>query len=272
MCTVISRTHVAQDWSTSLCPTQNTSSSAPCPTLCGTLHQARALLPHLFRSLDLHNTATIYGPFSVALLRNYHLLQILQRTESMLGEEGLQPSRFQESDHLQCTTISFAGKPKIRTYVRIGSGDEEKWFGSLIDKPHAEWNASSETTMQEFAESGHPVFRFSSPLSRCVLKRGRQGKVSMHCNGQPNSAEVQMTNISSINQLSIYRAVLTWYLERRSEGDKCFSKHPPPHFTRTRDKTSTCRREIDRVPHTKTVQSNSRAGDQFLAKQDSRSL
>ena len=167
---------------------------------------------------------------------------------------------------------SFAGNPKIRTYVLIGSGDEEKWFGSLIDKPHGEWNASSETTMQEFAESGHPVFRFSSPLSRGVLKRRRKEKVSMHCNGQPNSAEVQMTNISSINQLSIYRAVLTWYLERRSEGDKCFSKHPPPHFTRTRDKTSTCRREIDRVPHTNTVQSNSRAGDKFLAKQDSRSL
>ena len=43
-----------------------------------TMHRHSFL--HLFWSSDHYNTATIHGPFSVALLRNYHLLQIVSPT------------------------------------------------------------------------------------------------------------------------------------------------------------------------------------------------
>ena len=62
------------------------------------------------------------------------------------------------------------------------------------------------------------MFGWPSPLSRGVLKREEKGKVSNHNNAEPNSAEMLMKTIVSVNQLSIYKAVLTWYLERRSEG------------------------------------------------------
>ena len=52
-----------------------------------------------------------------------------------------------------------------------------------------------------------------------------------------------MKTIVSVNQLSMYRAVLTWYLERRREGNCVSPKHKLQHFSR----------EIDRVPYTRTV-------------------
>ena len=64
---------------------------------------------------------------------------------------------------------------------------------------------------REFAKSGHPVFRCPSPLPRGVLKRKGGGKVSIHCSAETNSAEMLIK--------TIYRALLTWYLERRGEGD-----------------------------------------------------
>ena len=101
----------------------------------------------------------------------------------------------------------------------LGPVNEGKWYGSLFDKPHGQWNSIVEKMMQEFAKSGHAEFRCSSPLSRGVLKRMRNGKVSIHYNAQPHSGEMLMKTIVSVNQLNFYRAVLTWYLERRSEDD-----------------------------------------------------
>ena len=43
-----------------------------------------------------------------------------------------------------------------------------------------EWDRMAEKMMLEFAESGHPVFRSTSPLSRGVLKSKGGGKLSIH--------------------------------------------------------------------------------------------
>ena len=58
---------------------------------------------------------------------------------------------------------------------------------------------------------------YSFPMSR-VLKR-KKGKDSIHYNGDPISADTFMKTIVSLSELSIYRATLIWYLEKRSEGD-----------------------------------------------------
>ena len=50
-------------------------------------------------------------------------------------------------------------------------------------------------------------------------KRKAGGKVSIHDNAEPNSAEILMQTIVSANQLSIHRAVLIWYLERRGDAN-----------------------------------------------------
>ena len=49
--------------------------------------------------------------------------------------------------------------------------------GTLLVKiVHKEWDNMAERMMLEFAESGHPIFRAISPLSRGVLKKQRPWK------------------------------------------------------------------------------------------------
>ena len=48
------------------------------------------------------------------------------------------------------------------------------------DSPQSEWDTITEKMMLEFAESGHPIFRATSPLSRGQLKSKGHGKLSIH--------------------------------------------------------------------------------------------
>ena len=48
----------------------------------------------------------------------------------------------------------------------LGPGSEKKWYSISADSPQGEWDRMAEKMMLEFGESGHPVFRATSPLSR----------------------------------------------------------------------------------------------------------
>ena len=61
--------------------------------------------------------------------------------------------------------------------------------------------------MIKFGESGHPVFRSTSPLSRGVLKSKGGGKLSIHFCADEGTIETVFRTIISVNQLSIYGAV-----------------------------------------------------------------
>ena len=61
--------------------------------------------------------------------------------------------------------------------------------------------------MLTFAESGHPVFRATSPLSRGVLKSKGGGKLSVHYCADFETIETVLRTIISVNQLSLYGAV-----------------------------------------------------------------
>ena len=61
--------------------------------------------------------------------------------------------------------------------------------------------------MSKFGESGHPVFRSTSPLSRGVLKSKGGGKLSIHFCADEGTIESVFRTIISVNQLSIHGAV-----------------------------------------------------------------
>ena len=63
--------------------------------------------------------------------------------------------------------------------------------------------------MMEFLESGHTVFRATSPLSRGVLKSKGGGKLSIHfcLDGDTIETVFRTLLLISVNQLSIYGAV-----------------------------------------------------------------
>ena len=62
----------------------------------------------------------------------------------------------------------------------LGPGSEKKWYSISEDSPQGEWDKMAEKMMLTFAESGHPVFRATSPLSRGRLKSKGGGKLSIH--------------------------------------------------------------------------------------------
>ena len=67
--------------------------------------------------------------------------------------------------------------------------------------------AVAELMMIKFGESGHPVFRATSPLSQGTLKSRGGGKLSIHFCADGGTIETVFRTIISVNQLSIYGAV-----------------------------------------------------------------
>ena len=61
----------------------------------------------------------------------------------------------------------------------IGPGSEKKWY-SAENSPQGAWDHIADEMLLAFAESGHPTFRSTTPLSRGILKSEGHGKLSIH--------------------------------------------------------------------------------------------
>ena len=102
---------------------------------------------------------------------------------------------------------SFAKQFPAGRWSFIGPGSETKWYSTYIDRPQGEWDRVAESMMIRFGESGHPVSRATSVLSRGTLKRKGGGKLSFHFCADGGTIETVFRTIISVNQLSIYGAV-----------------------------------------------------------------
>ena len=74
--------------------------------------------------------------------------------------------------------------------------------------------------MLTFAESKHPVFRSTSPVSRGLLKSKGDGKLSRHSCSDPGTIETVFCKLISVHQLSISGAVSDWC----DECDTCHDR------------------------------------------------
>ena len=82
-----------------------------------------------------------------------------------------------------------------RTLDFLGSG----WYGDS--------QCGANKLVQQFRETGHPIFISTSALSRGILKQ-RRGKSTIHFNG--DSTELLFQTFNLVNQISIYAAVTDW--------------------------------------------------------------
>ena len=89
----------------------------------------------------------------------------------------------------------------------IGPGSEKKLYSISEDSPQGEWDDMTEKMMLEFAESGHPIFRAFSPLTRGTLKSKGHRKLSIHYCADLETIETVFRTIIAVNQLSLYGAV-----------------------------------------------------------------
>ena len=89
----------------------------------------------------------------------------------------------------------------------IGPGSEKKWYSMEENSPQGIWDHIADEMLLEFAESGCPIFRVTTPLSRGQLKSKGKGKVSIHFSADQDTVDTIYRIILSVNQLSIYGAV-----------------------------------------------------------------
>ena len=102
----------------------------------------------------------------------------------------------------------------------LGPGSEKKWCSISEDRQQGEWDTMAERMMLEFAESGHPIFRATSPLSRGRLKSKGNGKLSKHYCADLETIQTVFRTIISVNQLSLYGAVAEMCEEYETIHDK----------------------------------------------------
>ena len=100
----------------------------------------------------------------------------------------------------------------------IGPGSEKKWY-SAENSPQGAWDNIAEEMLLEFAESGHPTFRATTPLSRGIVKSEGPGKLSIHFAADEHTIDTIFRIILSVNQLSIYGAVAASCEEFESHQD-----------------------------------------------------
>ena len=89
----------------------------------------------------------------------------------------------------------------------IGPGSEKKWYYMKEYSPQGIWDNLAEKMLLEFAESGCPIFRATTPLSRGQLKSEGHGKLSIHFAAVQETIETIFRIIVSANQLSLHGAV-----------------------------------------------------------------
>ena len=143
-------------------------------------------------------------------------LQLCDRISNLLSSLGQSPETFtgrilfmsmfndiscdRKDNKEQCLknaefVKTFAKRFGIGQWSFIGPGSEKKWYSSE-NSPQGEWDHVAEDMLLRFAESGHPIFRATTPLSRGQLKSKGKGKVSIHF-----SADTDTTD-------TIYRIIL----------------------------------------------------------------
>ena len=113
---------------------------------------------------------------------------------------------------------TFAKRFGIGQWSFIGPGSEKKWYPSE-NSLQGEWDHIAEDMLLRFAESGHPIFRATTPLSRGKLKSKGKGKVSIHFTADQDTIDTIYRIILSVNQLSVYGAVAAICDEYESQPD-----------------------------------------------------
>ena len=60
----------------------------------------------------------------------------------------------------------YARKSGTGQWSFIGPGSEKKWYSMKGDSPQGMWDSVAEKMLVELVESGCPIFRATTPLSR----------------------------------------------------------------------------------------------------------
>ena len=97
---------------------------------------------------------------------------------------------------------------------------KKKWYSGEENSPQGAWTQIADEMLLEFAESVHPIFRATTPLSRGTLKSKGHGKLSIHFTADYPTLKLFFRIIVSANQLSLYGAVANIREEFEANQDR----------------------------------------------------
>ena len=158
----------------------------------------------------------------------FDTLQLCDKVKSLLSRLGETPETFTGNilfmsmfNDISCGTRDneqecLANAKLVSLYARrfgkghwsfMGLGSEKKWYSISEDRPQGICDNLAEKMLIEFAESGCPIFRATTPLSRGQLKSKGRGKLSIHFAAVQETIETIFRIIVSAIQLNLYGAV-----------------------------------------------------------------
>ena len=108
----------------------------------------------------------------------------------------------------------------IGQWSLIGPGSEKKWYSMEEGGPQGIWDHIADEMLLEFAESGCPIFRATTPIFRGKLKSKGHGKLSIHFTADYPTIQTVFRIIVSANQLSLYGAVANMCEEFETHQDR----------------------------------------------------
>ena len=117
----------------------------------------------------------------------------------------------------------------------LGFGAETMWYSTYNERTGGEWDKVAEFMMIEFGESGHPVFRATSALSRGTLKSKRGGKLSIHFCADGDTIETVSRTITFCQSAQHLRRAVSDVCEeyspcRARTGRLVVAEQSDPHF------------------------------------------
>ena len=145
--------------------------------------------------------------FEWNIFPRFNTLQLSDGVKSLLLKLGETPENFEELYSCQCSTTSHVDHETMKKNACQMPISFLYMYSISKDSPQGEWDNMAERMLLEFAESGCPIFRATTPLSRGRLKSKRHGKLSIHFAADLETFETIFRIIVSANQLSLYGAI-----------------------------------------------------------------
>ena len=159
--------------------------------------------------------------FEWNIFQGFTTLQLCNKVQEFISKMSIQPEDFtgriifmsmfndiswrSQDNEQECESDA----NRVSVYARrfssgrwsfFGLGSEKKWYSTHEYKPQGQWDRVAEQMMMKLAESRHPIFRSTSPLSRGVLKSKGGGKRSIHFCADGDTVETVFRTIISVNQ------------------------------------------------------------------------
>ena len=118
-------------------------------------------------------------------------------------------SMFNDNDWKENDETCISNAEKVKNYAMKFSQGHWTLVEVLLTLKKENGILQPTKMVQRFKETGHPVFKSISALSRGILKQ-KKGKNTTHFDEDSTNTEPLFQTIHSVNQLSIYGAVANW--------------------------------------------------------------